>query len=63
MKIYYASTEAEVSLPDCVHEDVERAGAVARLRHGHLGHPLLRRLGLGQEGAAPRLLAQLEEGN
>ena len=57
-----SSTESEALLPDGVHEDVEGAGAVARLRHGHLGRPLRRRLRLGQERAAPRLLAQLPEG-
>ena len=56
-----SSTESEALLPDGVHEDVEGAGAVARLRHGHLGRPLRRRLGLGQEGAPPRPLVQLEE--
>ena len=48
-------------MPDGVHEDEERPGAVACLGHGHLGRPLRRRLRRGEESAAPRLRAQLPE--
>ena len=62
LKMKFQRQKTARRIPDGVHENVEGAGAVARLRHGHLGRPLRRRLRLGQERAAPRLLAQLPEG-